>query len=183
MSRFPEPMSRLIDELKKLPGIGSKSAQRLAFYILRSSDEDAEALATAVRDVKANGKTRPGAFPQSVTALNDFTPELATARPYAVDLTGWFEGYSHPGIIDANGGASRIQTVFGPLSIATGVTAPADAILQLFTGPQGAGQSGGQGGLLTTQQGDRCPGSQERGALYYPEPGFPCNPNEKPTGP
>ena len=46
-------MSRLIDELKKLPGVGAKSAQRLAFYILRSSDEDAEALATAVRDVKA----------------------------------------------------------------------------------------------------------------------------------
>ena len=46
-------MSRFIDELKKLPGIGSKSAQRLAFYILRSSDEDAEALAAAVRDVKA----------------------------------------------------------------------------------------------------------------------------------
>ncbi len=54
MSRFAEPMSRLIDELKKLPGIGSKSAQRLAFYILRSSDEDAAALAAAVRDVKAN---------------------------------------------------------------------------------------------------------------------------------
>jgi len=54
MNRFAEPMSRLIDELKKLPGIGSKSAQRLAFHILRSSDDDAEALATAVRDVKAN---------------------------------------------------------------------------------------------------------------------------------
>jgi recombination protein RecR len=54
MSKFAEPMSRLIDELKKLPGIGAKSAQRLAFHILRSSDEDAEALATAVRDVKAN---------------------------------------------------------------------------------------------------------------------------------
>jgi recombination protein RecR len=54
MSRFAEPMSRLIDELKKLPGIGSKSAQRLAFHILRSTDEDAEALAAAVRDVKAN---------------------------------------------------------------------------------------------------------------------------------
>jgi recombination protein RecR len=54
MSRFAEPMVRLIDELKKLPGIGSKSAQRLAFYILRSSDEDAEALAAAVRDVKAS---------------------------------------------------------------------------------------------------------------------------------
>jgi len=54
MSKFAEPMTRLIDELKKLPGIGSKSAQRLAFHILRSSDEDAEGLATAVRDVKAN---------------------------------------------------------------------------------------------------------------------------------
>ena len=54
MSKFAEPMSRLIDELKKLPGVGAKSAQRLAFHILRSSEEDAEALATAVRDVKAN---------------------------------------------------------------------------------------------------------------------------------
>jgi len=54
MSRFAEPMTRLIDELKKLPGIGSKTAQRLAFHILRSSDEDADSLATAVRDVKAN---------------------------------------------------------------------------------------------------------------------------------
>jgi recombination protein RecR len=54
MSRFAEPMTRLIDELKKLPGIGSKTAQRLAFHILRSSDEDAESLAVAVRDVKAS---------------------------------------------------------------------------------------------------------------------------------
>ena len=53
MSKFAEPMTRLIDELKKLPGIGSKSAQRLAFHILRSSEDDAEALASAVRDVKA----------------------------------------------------------------------------------------------------------------------------------
>jgi recombination protein RecR len=54
MSKFAEPMSRLIDEMKKLPGIGSKNAQRLAFHILRSSDEDAEALAAAIRDLKAN---------------------------------------------------------------------------------------------------------------------------------
>jgi recombination protein RecR len=53
MSRFAEPMTRLIDELKKLPGIGGKSAQRLAFHILRSSEQDAESLASAVRDVKA----------------------------------------------------------------------------------------------------------------------------------
>jgi recombination protein RecR len=54
MSKFAEPMARLIDELKKLPGIGTKSAQRLAFHILRSTDDDAEALASAVREVKAS---------------------------------------------------------------------------------------------------------------------------------
>src|SRR5437879_3439112 len=52
MSRFAEPMARLIEELKKLPGIGSKSAQRLAFHILRSSEDDASALAAAIHDVK-----------------------------------------------------------------------------------------------------------------------------------
>src|SRR5436309_1352923 len=54
MAKFAEPMTRLIDELKKLPGVGSKSAQRLAFHILRSSDEDAQGLASAIHDVKAN---------------------------------------------------------------------------------------------------------------------------------
>lgn len=52
MSKFAEPMARLIDELKKLPGVGGKSAQRLAFHILRSSTEDADALATAIRNLK-----------------------------------------------------------------------------------------------------------------------------------
>jgi len=52
MSKFAEPMSRLIDELKKLPGIGSKSAQRLAFHLLRQAPEDALALADAIRDAK-----------------------------------------------------------------------------------------------------------------------------------
>jgi recombination protein RecR len=47
-------MARLIEELKKLPGVGTKSAQRFAFHILRSSDEDAAALAEAVRGLKAN---------------------------------------------------------------------------------------------------------------------------------
>jgi recombination protein RecR len=53
MSRFAEPMTRLIEELKKLPGVGSKSAQRLAFHILRSDEADAQGLSDAIRDVKA----------------------------------------------------------------------------------------------------------------------------------
>lgn len=52
MSKFAEPMARLIDELKKLPGVGGKSAQRLAFHILRSSAEDADGLAVAIRNLK-----------------------------------------------------------------------------------------------------------------------------------
>lgn len=52
MSKFAEPMARLIEELKKLPGVGGKSAQRMAFHILRSSGEDAEGLAVAIRNLK-----------------------------------------------------------------------------------------------------------------------------------
>jgi len=54
VARYAEPMARLIEELKKLPGVGTKSAQRFAFHILRSSDEDAIALADAVRGLKAS---------------------------------------------------------------------------------------------------------------------------------
>jgi recombination protein RecR len=54
VSRYAEPMARLIEELKKLPGVGTKSAQRFAFHILRGSDVDAAALADAVHGLKAN---------------------------------------------------------------------------------------------------------------------------------
>ena len=54
VTRFAEPMARLIEELKKLPGVGAKSAQRFAFHILRSTGEDADALAEAVRGLKAS---------------------------------------------------------------------------------------------------------------------------------
>jgi recombination protein RecR len=54
VARFAEPMARLIEELKKLPGVGSKTAQRFAFHILRAGDDDAAALAEAVRGLKAS---------------------------------------------------------------------------------------------------------------------------------
>ncbi len=54
MPRYAEPMARLIEELKKLPGVGTKTAQRFAFHFLRSSDEDAAALAEAVHGLKAS---------------------------------------------------------------------------------------------------------------------------------
>ena len=52
MSAVAEPIARLIEELNKLPGIGPKSAKRLAYHILRSSDEEAKALAEAILTLK-----------------------------------------------------------------------------------------------------------------------------------
>jgi recombination protein RecR len=52
MPDLAEPLARLIQECKRLPGIGQKSAQRIAFHLLRTSREDAENLAQAILDVK-----------------------------------------------------------------------------------------------------------------------------------
>jgi recombination protein RecR len=52
MPDFAEPLARLITEFKRLPGIGQKSAQRIAFHIMRSSRDDAEHLARTILDVK-----------------------------------------------------------------------------------------------------------------------------------
>lgn len=52
MPDFAEPLARLITEFKRLPGIGQKSAQRIAFYVLRVSRDDAAFLAQAILDVK-----------------------------------------------------------------------------------------------------------------------------------
>ncbi len=52
MPDFAEPLARLIHEFKRLPGVGQKSAQRLAFFVLRGSREEAERLSQALLDVK-----------------------------------------------------------------------------------------------------------------------------------
>jgi phospholipid/cholesterol/gamma-HCH transport system substrate-binding protein len=135
-----------------------------------------------------DGAQRQGAFPVSSQALNESVPELAVARPYAVDLTGWFEGYSHPGVYDANGGASRIALVVGTGSIQNGVLniLGSSPLNNLLTNPTGRG--GFASSVLTTGQGDRCPGSMERGpadpgsSATQVESGFPCNTSEVPTG-
>jgi phospholipid/cholesterol/gamma-HCH transport system substrate-binding protein len=182
-------LQKLLEQLKPLAEDSVPTVRDLSDIIKKpGADNDLIELTrlgvplaqATVRDTKANGKTRPGAFPISTTALNDSTPELATARPYAVDLTGWFEGYTHPGTIDANGGASRIAPVVGLGSIENGSLNIFSSLLNILPGSSDRLNFAQQS--LTTGQGDRCPGSMERGALFYPESGFPCNPNEVPTG-
>jgi len=52
MRAYPRPLARLMEELEKMPGVGPKSAQRLALYLLRASPEDGKALADAILEVK-----------------------------------------------------------------------------------------------------------------------------------
>jgi phospholipid/cholesterol/gamma-HCH transport system substrate-binding protein len=142
-----------------------------------------------VGQVRANGAVRPGAFIVSQQALHQSVPELAVARPYAVDLTGWFEGYSHPGVYDANGAASRIATVVGLGSVENGVLniLGSSPLSNLLTDP--TGRAGFAKSVLTSGQGDRCPGSMERGptpgsSATPPLPsGFPCTTSMVPSGP
>lgn len=56
MSFYAAPIAKLIDELSKLPGVGNKTAQRLAFYILKMSSADVEQLASAITSAKRNIK-------------------------------------------------------------------------------------------------------------------------------
>ena len=56
MKQYPRPLAKLIGELSKLPGIGYKTAQRLAFHILSLEDSEAEALAQSITDAKREMK-------------------------------------------------------------------------------------------------------------------------------
>jgi phospholipid/cholesterol/gamma-HCH transport system substrate-binding protein len=175
-------LQRLLEQLKPLAENSVPTVRNLSNIISRPGPNNdlielvklgAPLAGATVRNVTVNGKSRPGAFPQSVNALNSSTPELATARPYAVDLTGWFEGYSHPGLQEANGAFNRAGLTVGAFSLVNGQALNIAPLLSLINDKN----------LLTFGQGDRCPGSMERGAVFFPESGFPCNPSEVPTGP
>ena len=136
----------------------------------------------AVGPIQRNGKQRLGAFPASTKALATSTPELATARPYAPDLTGWFDDFSHSGIYDALGGASRVAPYVNAFTNADGVLKPLiDANLPLV-GPNPLQQAASKS-AMTTGQMWRCPGAIERGATFKPSPDFPCDESQGPVGP
>lgn len=129
-----------------------------------------------VHRVRANGKLRQGAFPASTRALGQATPELGEARPYAVDLTGWFDDFSHSGVYDALGASSRVQATFNAFLVQDGTMLP---IL-----PNLRAQAFAK--LTSTGQYDKCPGSaarpQDGSSPYKPSPDFPCDPTQIPPG-
>jgi len=128
---------------------------------------------SAIGPVSANGKQRDGAFPASTKALSSATPELEKARPYSVDLTGWFSDFSTPGVYDALGVASNA-------GLYVNAAANIDGNLKLLSPTLRGAQLGA---AAVTGQNDRCPGTAERNPSFKPPAGFPCDPSQVPPGP
>ena len=128
---------------------------------------------SAIGPVSANGKQRDGAFPASTKALSSATPELEKARPYSVDLTGWFSDFSTPGVYDALGAASNA-------GLYVNAAANIDGNLKLLSPTLRGAQLGA---AAVTGQNDRCPGTAERNPSFKPPAGFPCDPSQVPPGP
>lgn len=106
MLDYAEPVTRLIDELQRLPGIGHKSAQRLAFHLLRVSVEEAARLAEAIGEVKAkiifcsvcNNLTDTDPCRYCASATRDRTVICVIEEPYnlvAIEKTREYRGLYH----------------------------------------------------------------------------------------
>lgn len=106
MPEFAEPLARLVDEFRRLPGIGQKSAQRIAFHILRATKQDAFRFAQAVIDVKeklglcsvCNNVSAGDMCPYCVSEKRDRTvicvvEEAPNILP--IETTRTFEGLYH----------------------------------------------------------------------------------------
>ncbi|HEX8121887.1 MAG TPA: MlaD family protein [Solirubrobacteraceae bacterium] len=127
----------------------------------------------AIGPVQANGKERRGAFPESVDALKESVPELAYARPYSVDLTGWFDDFGHSGLYDALGGVSRVGTYINAFSQIDGILRPI---------PQELRPSINNINTRGDQR-NRCPGAAEHPAddksnPWKPSEDYNCDPNQ-----
>jgi phospholipid/cholesterol/gamma-HCH transport system substrate-binding protein len=131
----------------------------------------------AIGPVQRNGAERPGAFSTTTNSLKGSTPHFAFFRPYTVDFTGWLDDFSHSGVYDANGSASRV---------ATSVNAFAAVGSQLKLVPE---EIRDELGNAVTRRGqtNRCPGSMERKARdnsnpFKPSPTFNCDETQVPPG-
>ena len=106
MSFYAEPIARLLEELERLPGIGPKSAQRLAFYILKGDDEAAQRLADSISEVKRQIHFCSRCFNFAAEDLCEYCADVrrdasvlcVVEEPrdvVAIERTGEFRGYYH----------------------------------------------------------------------------------------
>src|SRR3954453_12833849 len=129
--------------------------------------------ANTVQKVQANGKLRPSTFTSLTNQFNHGTPELAFFRPYAGDLTGWFDDFSTSGVFDANGAFSRAGLALSAFTVTP--------LLGIFPVPPAV-----RDGVLTagavTGRNSRCPVSSERVSIFKPLVDFNCDETQVPIG-
>ncbi len=129
--------------------------------------------------VRANGQTRPSTFTELAKALKDGAPEMAFFRPYAADLTGWFDDFSSTGAYDANGAFSRAG-----LALSAFTLTPAGGLVPIPPALRDDVLAAG----AKLGRNNRCPGSGERdtGENTIPDkptPDFNCDASITPVGP
>jgi phospholipid/cholesterol/gamma-HCH transport system substrate-binding protein len=126
----------------------------------------------AVRSTEEDGAKRDGAFPASAKALDEATPEAAYVRPYTPDLLGWFDDFSHSGIYDALGAASRVAIHANAFTVVGG---------QLRETPPALREAALMA-TVNSGQYNRCPGSGDHAAdkssPYKPTPSYNCDPSQ-----
>lgn len=103
---YSKPLARLVEEFQKLPGIGPKSAQRLAFHVLKKSEAEVEQFSTALKEAKSLLKTCTTCFnlsaqsPCELCANPNRDPSVICVIPevkdlYALEKTGEYRGMYH----------------------------------------------------------------------------------------
>ena len=179
-------LRRVLAELRPFARDASPAFRELSALVKSPGEEnDLTDLGNSIfafRDVTTkpgvyNGKEREGSFAASTRSLKGQTPQWAFQRPYAVDLTGWFDDFSHSGIYDANGSASRVSTNVSFLAFLNGALqiVPEDLRAEVFQSTAALGQN------------NRCPGSTERPAddksnPFKPSPDYNCDETQIPPG-
>jgi recombination protein RecR len=157
MPEYPEPMARLIEAFRRLPGIGAKSAQRIAFHLLKAEPEETDRLADAVRSLRANIR-----LCETCNNFTDVSPcsycsdESRDARLVCVveepanilpiEKTGKYRG--------------RYHVLHGALSPLQGIGPDQLRIANLLARVSAAGDDG-SGGSVSTASGDIPAGIEE----------------------
>ena len=171
-ARKARPTFRDLARTFRRPGGGNDLVELL-------QSQPALARATTER-VRANGATRPSTFDSLADALATGAPQMAFFRPYAPDLTGWFDDFSTSGVYDANGAFSRAGLALSAFTFTPSlglIPVPPELRDDVLAAGAELGRS------------NRCPGSVERGSTadgstpWRPSEDFNCDPSQVPVGP
>ena len=168
-ARDAEPTVRDLSRTIRRPGEGNDLIE-----FLRKQPPVAQ---IAVAAARRNGERRPGAFAQLQDAMEGITPQLGFFRPYAPELTGWFDDFSTTGAEDALNDYSRAGLAFSGFTFGPTV---GESLELLPVPPELRDEVLGANTIVGTN--DPCPGSNERGAIFKPTPDFPCDETEVPPG-